>query len=82
MTSHLNLKNSNFSINTAAPNPTFVQNFIFYSFSKKISENKRGKGLSQSLTAFPQACPEIRGCELMWDPNHRQVALFCSWPLC
>ena len=40
MTNHLNLKNSNFSINTAAPNPTFVQNFIFYSFSKKISTEK------------------------------------------
>ena len=38
MTSHLDLKNSNFSINTAAPNPTFVQDFIFYFLSK---ENKR-----------------------------------------
>ena len=37
MTNHLNLKNSNFSINTAAPNPTFVQNFIFLFFLK---ENK------------------------------------------
>ena len=73
MTNHLNLKNSNFSINTAAPNPTFEQNFIFLFFLK---ENKHWKGLSQSLTAFPQAWPELRGCEVIWDPNHRQVALF------
>ena len=35
MTSHLDLKNPNFSINTTSPNPIFLQNFIFLLFFQK-----------------------------------------------
>ena len=82
MTSHLELKSSNFSINTAAPNPTFVQNFIFLFSLKK---NKRWQGLRQSQSNWQLSRRQLSKTPRMRvdvGPKPQTNSPLSSWPLC
>ena len=82
MTNHLKLKNSDFSINTVAPHPTFVQNFNFLFSLKK---NKRWKSLSQSRPNWwlsRRHLLETPRMRVVMGPKIQTSSPLLFWPSC